>query len=73
MLEEQQQEALIELKGARELAKDLPHTVQEEKENRCLLARLAVAVGRLGAALLEWMTRLGQQQVGHEPKCKKSL
>lgn len=45
MLEEQQQEALIELKGARELAKDLPHTVQEEKENRCLLARLAVAVG----------------------------
>lgn len=45
MLEEQQQEALVELKGARELAKDLPHTVQEEKENRCLLTRLAVAVG----------------------------
>lgn len=59
MFKEQHQEALAEFKGARKLAKDLPHTVQEEQENRSLLARLAVGVGRLGAALLERMTRLG--------------
>lgn len=71
MFEEQHEEGFVELKGAWELAEDLPHTVQEEKKNRRLLARLAVGVGGLGAALLERVTRLGQQQVGHEPKKQK--
>lgn len=59
MFEEQHQEALAELEGAGELAKDLPHTVQEEQKDRSLLARLAVGVRRLGTALLEWVTCLG--------------
>lgn len=71
MFEEQHEEGLVELKGAWELAEDLPHTVQEEKKNRRLLARLAVGIGRLGAALLEWVTRLGRQQVGQEPQKRK--
>lgn len=45
VFEEQHQEALAEFKGARKLAKDLPHTVQEEQEDGSLLARLAVGVG----------------------------
>lgn len=68
MFEEQYEKGFVELKGAWELAENLPHTVQEEKKNRCLLARLAVGVCGLGAALPEWVTRLAQQQVGHEPK-----
>lgn len=45
VFEEQHQKALVELEGAWELAEDLPHTVQEEEENRRLLAKLAVGVG----------------------------
>ncbi len=59
VLEEQHQEALAEFKGARKLAKDLPHTVQEEQEDGSFLARFAVGVGGLGAAMLERVTRLG--------------
>lgn len=59
MFEEQHQEALAELEGARELPEDLPHAVQEEQKDRSLLARLAVGVRRLGAALLKWVTCLG--------------
>lgn len=60
VFKEQHQEALTEFKGAWKLAKNLPHTVQEEQEDRRLLARFAVGVGWLGAALLEWVTRLGR-------------
>lgn len=60
VFKEQHQEALTEFKGAGKLAEDLPHTVQEEQEDRSLLARLAIGVGRLGAALLERVTRLGR-------------
>lgn len=45
MFKEQHQKALVEFKGAWELAKDLPHAVQEEQEDRRLLAKLAVRVG----------------------------
>lgn len=45
MFEEQHQEALAEFKGAWELAKDLPHAVQEEQEDGSLLARFAVGIG----------------------------
>lgn len=58
MFEEQHQEALAEFKGARKLAKDLPHAVQEEQEGGSLVTRFAVGVGRLGTALLEWVTSL---------------
>lgn len=58
MFKEQHQEALVEFKGAGKLAKDLPHTVQEEQEDRSLLARLAVRVSWLGTALLKWVTCL---------------
>lgn len=58
MFEEQHKEGFVELEGAWELAEDLPHTVQEEKKNWRLLTRLAVGVCGLGAALLEWVTRL---------------
>lgn len=64
MFEEQHQEALAEFKGARKLAKDLPHAVQEEQEDGGLLARFAVGVGWLSAALAEWVTRLRQKIVG---------
>lgn len=45
MLKEQHQEALTEFKGAWKLTNNLPHTVQEEQEDRSLLARFAVGVG----------------------------
>lgn len=45
VFKDQHQEALAEFKGAWKLAKDLPHTVQEEQEGRSLLTRLAVGVG----------------------------
>lgn len=77
MFKEQHQEALAEFKGAWKLAKDLPHAVQEEQEDRCLLTKLAVGVGRLGAALLELVTRLGWKikrgERGHEEKCKNHI
>lgn len=60
VFKDQHQEAVAELKGTRELADDLPHTVQEQEEDGGLLARLAVGEGRLGAALVERVTRLGQ-------------
>lgn len=44
MFKEQHQKALAEFKGAWKLAEDLPHAVQEEQEDRCLLAKLAVGV-----------------------------
>lgn len=58
MFEEQHQEALAELKGAGKLTQDLPHAVQEEQKDWGLLPRFDVGVGRLGAALLEWVARL---------------
>lgn len=61
MFENQYQETLVEFKGAGKLAKDLPHTVQEEKKDRGLMARLAVGEGRLGTALLERVTSLCKQ------------
>lgn len=45
VLKEKHQEALTEFKGAWKLANNLPHTVQEEQEDRRLLTRLAVGVG----------------------------
>ena len=45
VFKEQHQEALTEFKGAGELAKDLPHTIQEKQEDWSLLARLAIGVG----------------------------
>lgn len=44
MLKEHDEKMLIELKGARELPEDLPHTVQEEKEHGCLPLLLAAAI-----------------------------
>lgn len=61
MFEEQHQEALVELKGAGKLAKDLPHTIQEEKKDGGLLARLAVGECRLGTTLLERVAGLCKQ------------
>lgn len=60
MIKEQHQEALAEFKGTWKLVKDLPHAVQEEEEDGSLLTRLAVGEGRLGAAVVERVTRLRQ-------------
>lgn len=58
MLKEHDEEILVEFERTRELTKYLPHTVQEEEKHRCLPLLLAVAVGWLCAALLEWVTSL---------------
>lgn len=68
VFKEQHQKALVEFKGAGKLAEDLPHAVQEEQEDWSLLARFDVGVGRLGAALLEWVSRLWLIREQNKPK-----
>lgn len=58
MFEQRDQKVFVKLEGARKLAQDLPHAVQEEQEHRCFTPRLPVGVCRLGTALLKRVTRL---------------
>ena len=61
MLKEHDEEILIKFKRTRELTEYLPHTVQEEKKHGWLPLLLAVAVGWLCTALLEWVTSLREK------------
>lgn len=45
MFKEHNEELFIEFKGAGELTKDLPHTVQKEEEDWGLPFLLAVGIG----------------------------
>lgn len=58
VLKEHDEEILIKFKRTRELTKNLPHAVQEEKKYRWLPLLLAITIGWLCTALLEWVTSL---------------
>lgn len=57
-----QEQRLREAQRQGELTPQLPHAVQQQQEDRRLLLKTGVGVGRVGAALLEWMSCLQQKE-----------
>lgn len=60
MFKQGQQQALPKLQRQRELAAQLPHTVQEEEKGGCLVLGAGVGEGGVGTAQLEGMASLGK-------------
>lgn len=57
-----QEQRLREAQCQGELAPQLPHTVQQQQEDRGLLLETGMGVGRVGTALLEWVSCLEKRK-----------
>lgn len=67
MIKQRQQHPLPKLQRQRELAAQLPHAIQEEEKDGCLVLGAGVGEGRVSTAQLEGVAGLGRgQSDGHK-------
>lgn len=60
-----QQQRLREAQSQGELTPQLPHTVQQQQEDRGLLLETGMGEGRVGTSLLEWVSCLERRILIH--------